>query len=255
MKFSFLIASNKSSTALNSTIKSIKKLKDDDLEILVCSKDKIEESHNVKWVKDDRNTGSVYAFNKAYSESQNKYIVIIPDDHHVTNDFLKINNYLESDEFRVLKFKICNLTFQMGGPEKIYYDKKQKKHSGDLWPKKYNPLLQVKNARPYNIFHFFAIERSSVEKYMENVIFNTSFRHHYVDHWLGFYEEIINGNRPTEKLGPEIYLEKEPKFDLNPILTRNEAFEKIIFDEFDKIIFKKLVSISNRSDITYNFQV
>jgi hypothetical protein len=244
-KLSYIIASNKSNFALENTIKSITDLDDSNYEIIVCSKNKIKESSNIKWVEDDKNNGSVYGFNKAYKESQNDYVIILPDDHCVKQDFLKIKDYFSNDDFQSLDFRICNLTHHLGGPEKNYYDKRIKRHTGNIWPD--NPLCSIKNGRPYNVWHFFAIERLSIEKHMENVIFNTCFIHHWVDHWLGFYEEMINGERPTEKLGPDIYMECNQKF--------NSEKSNLSFDNYDESIFKSLVSISHLPNTTYNFQL
>lgn len=244
-KLSYIIASHKSAAALENTICSIEKIIDKDDEIIVCSKNKSRESSNIKWVEDEKNNGSVYAFNKAYKTSQNDFVVVIPDDHIVTDEFSKIKSYFDTEDFQSLKLKACNITHTLGGPGKNCYNKKTKKYSGITWP--INPIDGIKNSRPYNVWHFFAIERQSVEKYMDDVIFNTCFSHHWVDHWLGFYEEKINGCRPTEKLGPDVYLKCCRHFE--------DEISVFKYDNHDEGIFKNLVSLSSYSNISYNFQL
>lgn len=250
MKISYLISSIHGEASVKTVVEDIYNLPSHDFEIIVCSPFEVKDSR-VKWVKDDKANGSVYGYNKSYLASSGDCIVACVDDHHLPNNFLETIDFLESEVVKKLKLKIANLTFGMGGPGKIYYvknDATKQPAKNILWPLEQIFPPNFPNRRPFNVFHFPVLMRESIEKYMGNVIFNESFNHHYPDSWLGFYEELINGERPSEELGPKNVFFKE-------IRSINIQRPNTSFDKKDKAKFLKLVEISNHKDLQYNIKI
>jgi hypothetical protein len=247
MRISYLISSIHGESAVSTVTEEIYNLPSHNFEIVVCSPFEIKDSR-VKWVKDDKANGSVYSYNTAYKASNGDCLVAVTDDHHVPKNFLETIDFLESEIVNKLKLKIANLTFGMGGPGKIYYiknDGTKQPAKNILWPLNQIFPPNFPNGRPFNVFHFPVLMRESIEKYMGNVIFNELFKHHYPDSWLGFYEELINGERPSEELGP-----KNVFFEAIPSINSQKSNSN--FDAEDKATFLKLVEKSDSKDLQYN---
>ena len=250
MKLSYLIASIHGETAVKTIIEDIYALPKHEFEIIVCSPSLIKDSR-AKWVEDDKLNGCVYAYNKAYSISQGDCLVVATDENHIPINFLETIDFLESDIVKNLKLKIANLTYGMGGPGKLYYiknDKTNQPAKNILWPLHGIIPEGFPNCRPFNVFHYPVIMRESVVKYMSNKIFNESFIHHYPDSWMGFYEEMINGDRSCEELGPKnVYL--------TAIEEINQQNPNSKFDSKDKNTFLELVKLSNSENFNYNTKI
>ena len=250
MKLSYLIASIHGEAAVKTVVEDIYSLPKHEFEIIVCSPSLIKDNR-VKWIEDDKPNGCVYAYNKAYSISQGDCLVVTTDEHHIPINFLETVDFLESDIVKNLKLKIANLTFGMGGPGKLYYiknDTSKQPASNPLWPLEQVIATNFPNRRPFNVFHYPVIMRESVVKYMSDKIFNESFVHHYPDSWMGFYEEMINGDRPCEELGPKnVYLTDIPSV--------NQQNGNSKFDSKDKNTFLELVKLSNSANFNYNTKI
>jgi hypothetical protein len=246
MKLSYLIASSHGIDSALNVINDIYELPSHDFEIICCSPYHIDDRRCLSLI--DEKKGSVSAFNKCYKNSAGDYIVLCVDDHRLPKNILEVLDFFNSNEVSKLKLKIANLTYTMGGPGKLYWNKIDSKSQPSdkvLWPMDTVFHDGIKNTRPYNVFHFPAFERIGVIKYLDDVIFNESFIHHYVDHWLGFYEEKINGLRECKVLGPnEIFFKEIPDINSIKIFSDN--------DRYDLDIFQKLIHISDIETTTYN---
>lgn len=250
MKLSYLISSIHGEQAIATVVKDIYALPKHDFEIVVCAPYPIRDSR-LQYVHDDKANGSVYAYNKAYLASKGECIVICTDENHIPINFLETIDFLESPVVQKLKLKIANLTYAMGGPGKNYYiknDKTKQPAENILWSLNHVVPNGHPNRRPFNVFHYAAIMRESIEKYMENKPLNESFIHHYPDHWLGFFEEMINGERYCGDLGPKnVFFEVIQEINMQK--CNNE------FDEKDKNTFLDLIRISNLETTSYNTKV
>jgi hypothetical protein len=247
MKISYLLASNKKDYTKRGVVDNIYNLDDHDFEIIICSNNNYQDSRAI-CLQDNGGQSSVSAFNKAYKHSSGDIIVICVDDHKIPQNIVKLPYFFMSDKIKKLKLKIANLTHNLGGPGKLYYLKEEKKQLDFVWwdlNSTFSPSL--KNIRPYNIYHFPAILKESIEIYMGGVIFNESFKHHYCDHWIGFYEEKINGLRDCKDIGPDdIWYEVIKNINILSCDVSN--------DNHDKNIMKKLIELSD-NDIKYNMKV
>jgi hypothetical protein len=247
MKISYLLASNKNPEHVKNVIDNIYNLPKHDFEVIVCTKGNYQDDRAL-CLEDDEGTSSVHAFNKAYRYSDGDIIIICVDDHKIPDNILELPDFFMSDKIQQLKFKVANLTHNMGGPGKLYFLKEEQKQMNTVWWGLHQVFPpEVKNIRPYNVFHFPAILRETIETYMDGVIFNESFIHHYCDSWLGFYEEKINGYRECRDLGPNnIWFRVINKVNLSKVSNH--------YDAHDKEMMKKLIELSDQ-DISYNTKV
>ena len=99
----------------------------------------------------------------------------------------------------------------LGGPGKNLFYKDAQEWKGNVWD--LGPMVSATNyikqyRQSFNVINFPVLFRESIEQYLDGVIWNSSFRHHLVDSWLGLYAEHINEN---DNLGP-----KDIFFHANP---------------------------------------
>jgi glycosyltransferase involved in cell wall biosynthesis len=262
MKISYLLASNKGNEAIKNVVDNIFQLQSHDFEVIICSTSNYQDDRAI-CLKDDEGGSSVAAFNKAYKHSDGDIVITCVDDHIIPENIIQLPDFFRRDDIKKLKFKIANLTNILGGPGKLYYLNNPLARNAFCPP--HNPgederqldtvwwdldsvfPPNTKNLRPYNVFHFAAILRETVEAYMNGVIFNESFIHHYCDSWLGFYEEKINGYRECKDLGPnDIWFQVIEEVNRSGLGGHH--------DGHDKNVMKKLIEISHQ-DIYYNTKV
>ncbi len=252
MKISYLLASNKQPKHIKRVVDQLYRLPDHDFEVIVCSSSSSNyqcDNALVCCIQDDEGAASsVRAFNKAYKHSSGDIIVVCVDDHDIPQNIVELPSFFMSDKIQQLKFKSANLTHILGGPGKLYFLKEDRRQMNTIWWD-INSVFppDVKNIRPYNVFHFPALLRDTIETYMDGVIFNESFIHHYCDSWLGFYEEKINGFRECKELGPNHIWFKVVK-------NVNELVASTQHDLHDKEVMRRLIELSDQ-DISYNTKV
>jgi glycosyltransferase involved in cell wall biosynthesis len=247
MKISYLLASNKNPQYIKNVVDNIYDLPDHNFEVIICSKSNYQDGRAL-CLQDDEGASSVCAFNKAYKYSDGDIIVICVDDHQIPHNIIELPDFFMSDQIQQLKFKAANLTHILGGPGKLYYFKEDQRQMDTVWWDLHSVFSpDVKNLRPYNVFHFPALLRDTIETYMDGVIFNESFIHHYCDSWLGFYEEKINGQRECKDLGPNhIWFKVIKRVNLSQVSNQHDAH--------DKEMMRKLIELSDQ-DISYNTKV
>jgi hypothetical protein len=204
--------------SLNPVDESVKKInsynnKGLSYEILVCSDTTEKNLDNVKHIEDPKT--SVKAFNKCYKHSIGDFILTFPGGATPRNNMFDMINYLDGLTYKVSSF------------------------SGDGGDPCFVPTWSVDmyglNHRPH-ILRFPSFYRSFIENYLDGVIFNESFCHHWVDNWLGIFCGKHFGS--TENSNLRIETEKNHKS-----ITK--------YDDHDKKVFEQLLQNSD----TYNYNV
>jgi hypothetical protein len=249
MKISYLVISGHGPYAANQVINQICLLPSHNFEIIVSTNYCFDDKRAI--CVRDSGSGSVAAINNAYKYSNGDCIIICIDDQFIPTNILDIIDFFESDSIKKnLKLQVANLSRVMGGPGKYSWNKEnicKPLESHHRWILDWEINIENINRRPYNVYHFPAMMRDSIEKYMDGVIFNSSFKHHYCDHWFGYYEELINGYRECAEHGPQkIFFRENSPIHLSLITNRD--------DSYDHQIFKSLVELSN-TNISYNHKV
>lgn len=210
LKVSYLLSTAKPPQCAQWMVDYIRGFEQHEHEIVICSPDTSLALDGVKFVLDDRCTGGVYGFNKAYSVSDGDIVCLCSDDHALPKDFLRIFDYFDTEEFKNRNVKIANLCMWHGGPgKKMLLKRPEDQHlngicgfwaegeeatRGGVFPRGWP------NAAPYEIICFPVFFRESLEKYFDNLIYNTRFYQGYADHWLGWHYGRVKGNDPD--LGP-----------------------------------------------------
>lgn len=258
MKSTYLIPTIKPSFCVNSIIKQIESLGNHDYEIIIISSNQIiSENPNVKFVFDDKNTGSVYAINKGYKESNGDVIFLMTDDHSIPANLLSIFDYFETPEFKNKKAKIANLTSALGGPGYFMYHKDPRfRNMERVWALYDNiqpnsimgagPFpIDFQYAKKYNTICFPVFFRETIENLLGGVIYNERFEQCYADHWLGFYCDNFL-DKENLNWGPkDIWVDVIPDFSI--LMERHERAE------LDKVTFLELVkNLAEGKSTTYN---
>ncbi len=195
MKISYVLATEKPKYCGDTVIKSILDLPVHNKEIIVVSSN-TDFSHNkeVKFVYDMEQSGGVHAYNEAYEYATGDWIINVLDDSALPENFLDFLKDVETDEFKSLSLHVGNLIPMFWGPGYQTWHKEIKGYADE--PK--YPLNEAIPPNdpypiPYQSLNVPIILREDVDKYLDGVCWNTSFKHHYCDHWLGVYAEYING--------------------------------------------------------------
>jgi len=81
--------------------------------------------------------------------------------------------------------------------------------------------------------------RGTIEKYLDGVIFNESFKHHYVDNWLGTFCDIIGKSVAEDR---QFLIKNIPHHSL----TKHDKHDKHIYE---------LLCNSAREKLSYNLSV
>lgn len=169
---SYIISTIRPWNMVQQTINSIQAMGEHDHEILICSPYEYNIKHdNVKFLLDDENNGSRYAWNKMVKYSQGDWIMEVTDDWHFVNlDIQKLLRFTYSDKMLKKTFKLIHMTARNVWGETTPFNI-------DV-----TPITTI-----YPCIHFSFIEKKTINKKLDGVIFNERFRNCYVDHWLGFY--------------------------------------------------------------------
>jgi len=185
MDFSFLIASKKpyddyARKSVDSICAIDTKLK---YEIIICHQDEIRDSR-VRWIKDDKLSGSCYAYNTCYKYSSGKYIFIFTDDAILHGDIYGTIDFLESDLFKNKKFKITTLPGMLRDKTSpINITKFEKEPS-------YPDILKLTDCYiicpPFNVPCFPIFSRETVDNFLGGILFHPSVKICH-DWWLGAF--------------------------------------------------------------------
>jgi hypothetical protein len=160
---------------------------------------------NVKILKDP-GTGSCEAFNLLAKESTGDYLLCLTEGVGVPDNFFDVVDVLNSLQYKLTSFSVG---------------------SGHCSTSKNSQILR-----------FPCLSREVLEKELDGVIFNSNFKHHYMDNWLADWT-TFKGN-PCSEAGPRLH-------DL-PHPTNHEH------DAYDSEIYQTLVN-NYTEDTNYNIQL
>jgi len=93
------------------------------------------------------------------------------------------------------------------------------------------------------IIRFPAISRKTILNHLDGVIFNESFRHHYVDNWLGQYADLIGS--PIKESSEICY----DNYSSIPQVNKHDVYDKETYIGLSKVA-KEL-----KSKMSYNHKV
>ena len=239
---SYLLATKHDIRYSLDTIDSILTLPQHDFEIIICSPHEIKtEDARLLWVKDDKCTGSPYAFNKAYQHSSGKYIAIIIDDVILPQNLLDILDFMESDFMSKKKFKVSNILWD-GGPglPTFGHDEVPDGSPKGDWPVDKFTSVDVKKC-PYSVIPLPVLSRDTIETYLSGHIFHPSFKNHFIDHWLGFYLSKNETYEPNKWRCPSL------KYAMSPNRKPTERTD----DSYDEYILKCLTDTFISNETSY----
>jgi hypothetical protein len=191
---SYLIATNKSFDILQPTLESIQRLPEHAHEIVVCAPEHlIPPLHipNVKFIVDDRNDGSTYAFNLGASHCAGDWIVVGTDEHTVRFDVLQFLNVIESPEMEKQDFQVINL----GSP----WTDTVIKQILSFPPIDSTDIPAHIQSHGYPVITFPAVSRKTINTQFNGMLFNPNLLHHFVDHWIGCY---VSAKQPNGNFHP-----------------------------------------------------
>ena len=168
---SYLLATKDDILSSWETIQSILDLPEHDREIIICCpENKILDDDRFIWVVDDKCTGSPYAFNKAYWNSEGDYIATVIDDILLPLNFLDMLDFMKSDFMKKKKFKISNILWD-GGPGLYAYGHPYLEDGTDMWTIDKHHPVDTKDC-PYSIMPLPFFERETVENLLSGYLFN-----------------------------------------------------------------------------------
>ncbi len=247
MKISYVVATEKPRYCGETVIKSILDLPSHNKEIiLVSSNVEFAENKEVKFVYDDKCTGGVYAYNKGYENADGDWIVNVIDDHSLPENFLDAFKETESEDFKKLTLHVGQLLPQFWGPGNPVWhkDRTPQGYYGEHYPITETISQDNPYQTPYQSLNIPVILREDVFKYLDGICWNTSFRHHYCDHWLGCYAEYINGCQSFWPKSTWVRMHN----DFNSLVFKTQH------DNYDKNILVHLRHLLYSQGINYNYQ-
>lgn len=173
MKISYIITTIRPFDLCLKTIQSIQQLDEHDHEILISSphdyKNVCAGYNKVYYIPDSQRRGSVAANNITYKVSSGDWVAFLPDDFHLINlDINKFKEFLASHLMSQKTFKM--FSFHPRSGHKI------------MGVEYETPIYE-----PYQVMHFPIVARETLDNKLDGVIFNSRFKHAYVDHLLGFF--------------------------------------------------------------------
>lgn len=208
-EISFLIASNRNYRAFaRNLVDRIEETSTRSYEILLCAPDDPQESR-VRWVKDNRNDGSISALNIMASEyAKSDIISVYPDDVIPTENLFDIVDFLEGPKFKDRKYQLTTLA------------------SG---PPCYSPSTPVYpvgpefNIESFLIMRFPVVHVKTLKEHLNNHIFHPAFKNHWSDNYLGIF--LGQNGEPGIECS-------EIQLDDLPLAVRTQPY----WYEYDKIL-------------------
>lgn len=133
-------------------------------EIIVCSDDTTKNLPNVKYVPDPHT--SVTAFNHCYSLSEGGFVFVFPGTVIPPSNMFDMVDFLDNAEYKVSSFS------DDFGRSCLAPD-----WSASMFGLSFRP----------QILRFPVFHKNFINNYLDGVIFNESFKHHWVDNWLSIF--------------------------------------------------------------------
>jgi hypothetical protein len=152
-------------------------------EILLYS-DRHVDLPNVKCIVYDKLDTTVNAYNMLYRESLGNCIIAFVDDYIPQGYWPGIYDELKSALFKDRKVKMIHCPAD---------PRQDTVFLNQISPVKFDLLNECR------VPHFHCFLRDSIESVLGGVIHNESFRHHYVDIWLGAYLAYLGENTISSK--------------------------------------------------------
>lgn len=177
MKIAYIITTIRPFHLWGKTISSIQLLDHHDYEILIISpqdfKYECANIPNTYYIKEPGGYGSVYANNLGCKITDADWLAFLPDDFHLSGlDINAFKEFLDGSHMQQKTFKMFS-----------FYTR-----SCHLVPGQ--EIYTTPVDKPYQVMHFPCVAKSTIDDKLGGVIFNHRFKHHYVDHWLGYYASL-----------------------------------------------------------------
>jgi hypothetical protein len=184
-------------------------------EIIISSFEQIKDDRIINIIDTNKKYGNtVKCYNEMYKASKGKYIFILNDDHKLSDGCLDAIELLKSNIFNNRKLKITAI----GAPLNL----------NKLTATRIPPIENIYNEPTEMIMGYPVFDRETVENYLQGVIFNQSFLHHYADNFLPFFISKIDGE-PIFCLGSSLnrISEKPTSYTVNDSKDF-ETYEKLV---------------------------
>jgi glycosyltransferase involved in cell wall biosynthesis len=189
---SYLLATNRDLNIATECLRSIEALAPHEHEIIICAPqhiiDQVEELTDpaIKFIVDDINDGSTYAFNKGFEHCSGEWIITAIDDNVLSVDINRLLFLLSQPEVQQAEYQVYNL----GGQ---WYDTMRRNHNneglpGAIWSSNWTVGVTDETFDySYPVISLPVMSRRTVLEKFGGMYFNPMLIHHYVDHWLGAY--------------------------------------------------------------------
>ena len=225
INISFICTSTGSQETLNEIFRSIHDTCKENYEIIFCSEKAYDtkfENNKVKYIKTDLE-GSAPNYNECYKNTSGDWVCISTDDLILTRDpreFIRQNCNSENVLKNIFNIFIdtCMVNTRDTNPTSNWADG------------------CVDFCTPY----VPCVSKKLIENVLEGKIWNESFKHHYVDVWLGLYLCTKHNS---------------PMLDSYPSTKWHRDFKtNFSYDSYDRSVYDNLRAkiINNPEDCTYN---
>ena len=238
MKTSYILATNKDLGFCQDTILSILRLPKHDMEFLICCPEtavrpeyqEFLDKFNIKIVIDKELSGSIHGFNHPYKFTDGDYICMVCDDVIFPANYLDMQDWMQSDFMKKKRFKISN-TLWDAGPGLLMYGHNDKVNAPDgavRWPISAPHLCINPAYTPYAVIPLPFLARETVEKELQGYLFHPKIKHHFPDHWLGFYVSKLETFEPFTWRCPTIEYQINTKFSFPYDWKTNDYDMKVV---------------------------
>lgn len=239
MKTSYILATNKDLGFSQDTIISILSLPKHDMELIVCCPqssirpqyEDFLKQHNIKIIIDKECSGSIYAFNYAYSFTDGDYIAMMIEDIILPSNYLDMQAWMESDFMKQKRFKISNTLWDAGPGLLMYGHNDPNALDGNekfRWPITAPHLCINPAYTPYSVIPLPFFSRKTVEKDLQGYLFHPKIKHHFPDHWLGFFISKLETFEPFKWRCPTVQYQVNTRYSFPYDWSTNDYDMKIV---------------------------
>ncbi|MCX6778606.1 MAG: glycosyltransferase family A protein [Candidatus Magasanikbacteria bacterium] len=210
-KISYILPTNRTISLENSSLKTVLALPKHDKEIIIiCPKSAVNPDlegvykfHNIKILEDKHMAGACKPSNDGYKISDGDYIAIMCDDVGFPINFLDMLDFMASEHVQKKRFKMSNSMWD-GGPGLLTYGHDDLADGVSRWWPPPRPIFPD-SFYPYSVIPLPFYSRETIEKELGGILYHPKFKHHYCDHWSGFYVSKNETYKPFEWRCPTIH--------------------------------------------------
>jgi len=210
-------------------------------EIVIVSPHEIKpDGDDVKIVVDPENIDGrgAAAYNLGYKHTSGRFISIMNDDRVVEPKILRVISLLDGPYFRNRKYKVTSLgassvpqiscleehmLWNCYCTRSVPNLKYPPQHDGLQLSAELSKIKYLEFPHRYTIFGYPVFEKETIDNYLDGVVFNPRFKHHYADNWLPYWLGEM-GEYPITCLGTEL-----PGFGGPESSTDNDAYDYGVF--------------------------